>query len=140
MSLRNDIGTHAKVERSMSQLIDRTTQVFPSQNGYHYHTRLCSRWGRRGLTLFLPPLPFSPDKASNTQRGSFMLALTYTINALNDHLPSRCITSGLAPIAANLAAPPFLPVCSANFYETSRAFSPPLSFSHVSATTDNPRR
>jgi len=67
-------------------------------------------------------------KTSDTHYGSSMLALTYTINALDDHLPSRCITSGLAPIAANLVAPPILPEYIVNSSETNRAFSPTLPF------------
>ena len=67
-----------------------------------------------------------------------MIALTYTINALDDHLPSRCIIRELAPLAAYLVASPILPECSANSSGTSRAFPPPSLFSRAVATTDNP--
>lgn len=45
-------------------------------------------------------LTFSPDKASDTHHGFSVFALMYTINALDDHLPSRrntSIISGLPP-------------------------------------------
>lgn len=64
-----------------------------------------------------------------------MLALTYAMNALDDHPPFRCITSGFAPYAANVVAPGTPP----DSPETSRAFSHFPSFSHAAATAHNPR-
>ena len=51
-----------------------------------------------------------------------MSSLMYTINAPDDYHPSRCITSGLVLIIANLVASPILPDCSANSSGTSHAF------------------
>lgn len=80
-------------------------------------------------------LVFSSNETSDARRGSSMLILTYVINALDDHLPSRSIASGLCPIAASLIVSPILPECSANSSRISCELATFPSLSHVSATT-----